>query len=106
MIRKCILEKDPQLQSEPEDFSDEADSTILVRERVRGTKLAGNFKKMKGKVIVQSEHTMSAWPKPGEQVIVSKRDVAKTNEGGSTSEQKENKIEEGAQATQSGGRTE
>ena len=30
MIRKCFLEKDPQLQIEPEDFSEEADSTNLV----------------------------------------------------------------------------
>ena len=39
MIRKCFLEKDPQIQIEPIDFSEEADSTILVRERVKGTKL-------------------------------------------------------------------
>ena len=88
MIRKCILEKEAQLQIEPEVLSDKADSTILVRERVRGTQLAGNFKKMKGKFIDQSELTMSVWPKPGKQVIGSKRDVAKTNEGGSTSKQK------------------
>ena len=31
MIRQCFLEKDPQLQIEPEDFSEEVDSTILVR---------------------------------------------------------------------------
>ena len=33
-IEKCILEQDPKIEIEPEDFSDEADSTILVRERV------------------------------------------------------------------------
>ena len=43
MVRKCILEKDPQLQIEREDFSEEDDSTILVRERVRGSQLEGNF---------------------------------------------------------------
>ena len=46
MIKKCILEKDPQIGIEPEDFSEEADSTILVRERVRGTKLESAFKKV------------------------------------------------------------
>ena len=65
MIRKCILEEDPKLQIEPEDFSEEADSTILVRERVRGTKLEGNFKKMKGKVTAESEHTITIQPKAG-----------------------------------------
>ena len=39
MIEKCILEGDPKIEIEPEDFSDEVDSTILIRERVRGTKL-------------------------------------------------------------------
>ena len=37
MIGKCILDKDPRIEIEPDDFSEEADSTILVRERVRGT---------------------------------------------------------------------
>ena len=77
MIRKCFLEKDPQLQIEPEDFSEEADSTILVRERVKGTKLEGNFKKIKGQVINQSEHTITVLPKVGKKTTYSKRDVAK-----------------------------
>ena len=49
MIRKCFLEKDPQLQIEPEDFSEEAVSTILVRERVKGTKLEETSKRSKAK---------------------------------------------------------
>ena len=77
MIRKCFLEKDPQLQIEPEDFSEEADSTILVRERVKGTKLEGNFKKVKGQIVSQSENTITILPKSGKQTIYSKRDVAK-----------------------------
>ena len=85
MIRKCILEEDPKLQIEPEDFSEEADSTILVRERVRGTKLEGNFKKMKRRVTAESEHTITVQPKAGKPIILSKRDVAKVNEGASTS---------------------
>ena len=77
MIRKCFLEKDPQLQIEAEDFSEEADSTILVRERVKGTKLEGNFKKIKGQIINQSENTITVLPKSGKETIYSKRDVAK-----------------------------
>ena len=82
---KCILEEDPKLQIEPEDFSEEADSTILVRERVRGTKLEGNFKKMKGRVTAESEHTITVQPKAGKPIPLSKRDVATVNEGASTS---------------------
>ena len=51
MIEKCILDQDPGIEIEPEDFSEEADSTILVRERVRGTKLEGAFKKVKGQTV-------------------------------------------------------
>ena len=90
MIRKCILEEDPKLQIEPEDFSEEADSTILVRERVRGTKLEGNFKKMKGRVTAESEHTITVQPAAGKPIILSKRDVAKVNEGASTSAPRHN----------------
>ena len=63
IIEKCILEQDPKIKIEPEDFSDEVDSTILVRERVRGTKLEGAFKKMRGKVLKQSDHTITLMPK-------------------------------------------
>ena len=35
MIEKCILDKDPLIEIEPEDFSEEADFTILIREQVR-----------------------------------------------------------------------
>ena len=84
MIRKCILEKDPQLQIEPDDFSEEADSTILVRERVKGTKLEGNFKKIKGQVIHQSENTLTVLPKGGKETIYSKRDVAKLGQSTSS----------------------
>ena len=58
LIGKCILDKDPRIEIEPEDFSEEADSTILVRERVRGTKLEGAFKKVKGNIINETENTL------------------------------------------------
>ena len=76
MIEKCILEQDPQIEIESENFSEEADSTILVRERVRGTKLEGAFKKVKRKILGESSHTITVLPKTGHQVIYSKRDVA------------------------------
>ena len=76
MIEKCILEQDPKIVIEPEDFSDEADSTILVCERVLGTKLEGAFKKVRGKVVNQTGHTISILPKGSKNVTCSKRDVA------------------------------
>ena len=57
MIEKCILDKDSQVEIEPEDFSEEADSTILVcvcdRERERESKrdeVRGLSKKSKDKL--------------------------------------------------------
>ena len=78
MIRKCTLKKDRQLQIDPEDYSEEADSTILVRERVKGTKLERNFKRVNDNIFSQSENTITVLLKSGKQVIISKRDVAKT----------------------------
>ena len=86
MIEKCILEKDRKINLEPEDFSDEADSTILIRERVRGTKLEGSFKRVKGKIVGQSGHTITVLPKGQKgETVYSKRDVAKTKNWPSTS---------------------
>ena len=77
MIENCISEQDPKTKIEHEDFSDEADSTILVRERVRGTKLEGAFKKVRGKVVNQSGHTLIILPKRSKSTTMhSKKDVA------------------------------
>ena len=65
MVRQCILEKDPSINIEPDDFSEEADSTILVRERIRGTKLEGDFIKVKGHVTTQTENTITVLQKGG-----------------------------------------
>ena len=85
MIEKCILDQDPQIEIEPEDFSEEADSTILVRERVRGTKLEGAFKKVKGQIVGESTHTITILPKTGKQIVYSKRDVAASDKKASGS---------------------
>ena len=76
-IENCISEKDPKINLEPEDFSDEADSTMLVRERVRGTNLEGSFKRVKGKIVGQSGHTITVLPKGQKgETVYSKRDMA------------------------------
>ena len=81
LIEKCVLEKDPAINIEPEDFSEEADSTILVRERVRGTKLEAPFKKVKGKVVEQTDHTITVKQSSSKMsTTYSKRDVANSTE--------------------------
>ena len=77
LIEKYILEKDPAIEIEPEDFSEEVDSTILVKERVRGTKLESAFKRVKGQVVSQSNNTITVIPKASKsETIYSKRDIA------------------------------
>ena len=45
MIEGCVLDQDSRIEIEPEDFSEDADSTILDRERVRGRKVMGLSRK-------------------------------------------------------------
>ena len=81
IFEKCILEQDPKTKIEPEDYSDEVDSNISVREKVRGTKLEGAFKKKRGKVLKQSDHTITIMPKGSKGTkTYSKRDVANNGE--------------------------
>ena len=80
MIRKYILEKDPEINIEMKDFSEEADSAILLRERLCGTKIDGAYKKLKGKVTEQTGNTITVLPKSGTSVILSKRDTAVSEE--------------------------
>ena len=44
---KGVLEQDPKVSFEKFDFEKEVDSTILVRERARGSKLESAFQKRK-----------------------------------------------------------
>ena len=78
--RKCSLERNPLIEIEADNFS-EADSTSLVRERMRQTKLEGAFKKVKGAVVGQSEHTISILPKTGKReesdILEKRRGMAK-----------------------------
>ena len=86
-----FFRESPQLQIEPENFSEEADSTILVREGVKGTKLEGNFEKIKGQIISQSENTITVLPKSGKQTIYSKRDMVKMGQNANTNKKETNK---------------
>ena len=70
MIEKCNLEQDPKIEIEPEDFSEQADSTTLVRERVRGTKLERAFKMLRGKVVNESGQTITVLPKGSKSTTV------------------------------------
>ena len=89
MIKQCILENDPQLQIEPQDFSEEAYLNILVRERVKSTKLGGNYKRIKGKNAGQGENTITMLPKSGKPVTISKQDVSQQMRQGPAKEKKQ-----------------
>ena len=73
---KSCLENDNTLQLSPEDFPKDDDSTILMRNKTRNTKLEGQFAKKKGQIVTESEHTNTMDTPRGRQVN-SKRDVAK-----------------------------
>ena len=57
-----ISERDPKLNFQPSDFQDETDSTILVRERSKGSKLESTFAKKTGTVVNETAHVVSILP--------------------------------------------
>ena len=67
------------------DFESGQDSAILVRERTQGTKLEGAYKKRKGTLLEQSNHTITFLPAGSNKAtVISKRDdVGNTNGEGS-----------------------
>ena len=75
---KNVSETESKVTFSPSDFEEEIDSTILVRERTKGSKLEGQYKRKAGKVIKETEHTITFLPKKSKkEMILSKRDVAK-----------------------------
>ena len=48
---KNVSENDPKVECTQSDFEEEVESTILVRERTKGSKLEGQYKRKTGKVI-------------------------------------------------------
>ena len=75
---KGVSEIDPGLKFSTSDFEEEVDSAIMVRERTRGSKLEGQFRKRAGKIVKETAHTITFLPKDGKrETIYSKRDVAK-----------------------------
>ena len=59
------------------DVESVQDSTILVRERTRGTKLEGAYKKRKGALLEQSHHTITfLHPGRNQTTVLSKRESA------------------------------
>ena len=67
-IKKLIIfQKQPisetaQVKLTTSDFDSGQNSTILVRERVRGSKLERAYKKRKGVLMDQSQHTITFLP--------------------------------------------
>ena len=74
-----VSENDSNFQLELSDFPGEQDSEILVRERARGTKLDGLYKKKKGVITNETDHTITI-NKKWQSTTYSKRDVAIPNE--------------------------
>ena len=91
---KSCLENDNTLQLSSEDFPKDDDSTILMRNKTRNTKLEGQFAKKKGQIVTESEHNITMDTSRGRQVI-SKRDVAKLKKPKSASHSPQSKQQQG-----------
>ena len=82
LINRASTISDPQeVKLSTSDFESGQDSTILLRERVRGSKLEGAYKKREGKLLDQSEHTITFLPAGSNQkTVISKRDLGNPHE--------------------------
>ena len=66
----------PEFELTVDDFESGQDSTIMIRERARGSKLEGAFKKRKGTLLEHSNHTITFQPAGRTaSTIFSKRDL-------------------------------
>ena len=76
------------------DFPGEQDPKILVRERARGTKLEKLYKKKRGTITDETDHSITIRNKKRQPTTYSKRDVAMPNEPqASTSKQITRKLQ-------------
>ena len=75
-----VLDNDNNFQLEMSGFPGEQDSEILVRKRARGTKLDGLYKKKRGTISNETDHTITISNKKRQPTTYSKRDVAMPNE--------------------------
>ena len=57
MIERFVLDQDPQIEIGTVGFREDADSTILVRVRVRGTKLMWALKEVKATIVGEPNRT-------------------------------------------------
>ena len=75
-----VLETESKLAFSVSDFEEEVDTAILVRERTKGSKLEGPYKRKVGKALKKTAHTITFLPKKSKKaVVLPKRDVAKDN---------------------------
>ena len=89
-----VLDSDNNFQLEMWDFPGEQDPEILVRERARGTKLDGLYKKKRGTITNETDHTITISNKKRQATTYSKRDKAMPNEPqASTSKQITRKLQ-------------
>ena len=82
LINRSTTISDPvEVKLSTSDFESVQDSRILVRERVKGSKLESVYKKRKGKLPDQSEHTITFLTAGSNQkTVISKRDLANQND--------------------------
>ena len=76
-----FISETPELSLTEDDFESGQDSTILARERSRGSKLEGSYRKKKGVLLEKSNHTATFLPAGrSARTIISKRDLGSSGE--------------------------
>ena len=75
-----VSQRDPNLEFEQSDFQEDLDSTVLVCDRARGSKLESLFERKAAKVIKESAHKITALrERSTKSKVYSKRNVASSS---------------------------
>ena len=78
---KSVLEQESKVNFSTSDFEEEIESTILVREWTRGSKLEPTFTKKRERILEETDHTISFLPQGKKKATkLAKRDVARAND--------------------------
>ena len=71
-----FLEQYSNVNFQPCDFQDETDSTVVVRERTKGSKLESAFAKKSGKIVAETTHTSLCCQKRQKEETFSQKEMS------------------------------
>ena len=97
-----VSDNDSTFELEMSEFPPDQDSELLIRERARGSKLENAYKKKKGKIVAETQHTVTMKGR-GKSLptLHSKREVAASRKLATSQKKPQNALSQSQCATNS-----